>query len=354
MFQEFNNVYITNISSCIPKNKVENSYFSALLSEKETKVFEKTVGIKSRRWADHHVTASDLGCEAAKDVLDGKDYSKVKCLIFLSQTSDYKIPFTSNILQDKLNLPKETLCIDINAGCAGFVQGLSMAFAMANTLAEDENVLIIIGETLSKILSPYDKATNMLFGDAASAILVAKSSKIGKSYFNFCSDGGAHEAIIISEGGYRNPSVFEAFEKNEDGTYDNKNLYLKMQGGKVFDFTLREVAPSIKNLMTHFNLDIQDIDGLFLHQSNRFIIKQISNLLGVDQTKVAINIEEFGNTSGVSIPLLLNTELWKFEHKSRILCSGYGSGLNWGNCLLDLSLTHFHTVKEYNEGINFT
>jgi 3-oxoacyl-[acyl-carrier-protein] synthase-3 len=347
MFQEFNNVYISSISSCIPKNKVENSYFSALLSEKEVKVFEKTVGIRNRRWAENDVTASDLGYKAAKTVLEAKDISKVKCLIFLSQTSDYKIPFTSNILQAKLGLPTGTLCLDINAGCAGFIQGLSVAFAMANTLAEDENVLLIIGETLSKILSPSDKATNMLFGDAASAILIAKSNRIGKSYFNFYSDGGNYEAIIIPDGGYRNPYICDDFIKTDNDNYGNKNLYLQMQGSKVFDFTLREVAPSVKNLMEHFHLDIQTVDGFFFHQSNRFIIKQISTILGIDHQKVAINIEEFGNTSGVSIPLLLNTELHKFEVKDKILCSGYGSGLNWGNCLLDLSLTYFHTIKEY-------
>lgn len=354
MFQEFNNVYVNSISSCIPKNNVENSYFSSLLSEKELKIFEKTVGIKNRRWVENDITASDLGYEAARTILKGKDISKVKCLVFLSQTSDYKIPFTSNILQAKLGLSTKTLCIDINAGCAGFIQGLSVAFAMANTLADDENVLLVIGETLSKILSPTDKTTNMLFGDAASAVLIAKSDKIGKSYFNFYSDGDNYEAIIIPDGGYRNPTRREGLTKNDKATYENKDSYLQMQGGKVFDFTLREVAPSIKNLMEHFQLDINKVDGFFFHQSNRFIIKQISAILGINQQKVAINIEEFGNTSGVSIPLLLNTELQKFETKDRILCSGYGSGLNWSNCLLDLSLTNFHTIKEYNESINFT
>lgn len=341
MFQEFNNVSIEYISSSVPSKAVGNSFFSTLLTEKEIKVFEKTVGIKERRWADKGVTASDLGFAAAEELLKQVDKSKIKSLIFLSQTSDYKIPFTSNILQDKLGLQQEILCFDINAGCAGFVQGLSTAFSIVSTLKEGEKVLLIIGETLSKILSPTDKSTNMLFGDAASAILVSKNSSADQSYFNFFSDGAHHEAIIIPEGGYRKNITKDSFDsENESG------LYLNMNGAKVFDFTLREVAPSIKKIEEESSVNLSEIDGFFFHQSNRFIIKQISSILGIDNNKVPVNIERFGNTSGVTIPLLITTNLDTLENKSKVLCSGYGSGLSWGNCIINLSETKILPLKE--------
>lgn len=341
MFQEFNNVSVDYISSSVPAHTVENSFFSALLTEKEIKVFEKTVGIKERRWANEDVTSSDLGFAAAEEILKYVNKNKIKSLIFLSQTSDYKIPFTSNILQDRLGLPQEILCFDINAGCAGFVQGLSTAFSIASNLKEEDKVLLIIGETLSKILSPTDKSTNMLFGDAASAILVSKNSKADKSYFNFFSDGSNHEAIIIPEGGYRKNITKDSFD-SENGP----KLYLNMNGTKVFDFTLREVAPSIKKIEEEAAVDLSSIDGFFFHQSNRFIIKQISSILGIDNSKVPVNIERFGNTSGVTIPLLITTNLDLLENKSKILCSGYGSGLSWGNCIINLSETKLLPLKE--------
>jgi len=341
MFQEFNDVSIDCISSSVPAHTVENSFFSALLTEKEIKVFEKTVGIKERRWADKDVTASDLGFMAAEEILKQVDKDQIKSLIFLSQTSDYKIPFTSNILQDRLGLKQEILCFDINAGCAGFVQGLSTAFSIASTLKEGNKVLLIIGETLSKILSPADKSTNMLFGDAASAILISKNSNAGKSYFNFFSDGANHEAIMIPEGGYRKSITKDSFDSEKES-----ELYLKMNGAKVFDFTLREVAPSIKKIEEESSVDLSEIDGFLFHQSNRFIIKQISSILGINSNKVPVNIERFGNTSGVTIPLLITTNLGSFENKSKILCSGYGSGLSWGNCIINLSETQLLPLKE--------
>lgn len=341
MFQEFNNVSIDCISSCVPAHAVENSFFSALLTEKEIRVFEKTVGIKERRWADENVTASDLGFTAATEVLGSVEKSQIKSLIFLSQTSDYKIPFTSNILQDRLGLNNEIMCFDINAGCAGFIQGLSTAFSIASTLKEGEKVLLIIAETLSKILSPVDKSTNMLFGDGASAILVSKNSNADKSFFNFFSDGANHEAIIIPEGGHRKSITRDSFDSEKES-----DRFLKMNGAKVFDFTLREVAPSIQKIMADSSLDISEIDGFLFHQSNRFIIKQISTILGIDATKVPVNIERFGNTSGVTIPLLMTTNIDSLESKSKILCSGYGSGLSWGNCIVNLSQTTILPLKE--------
>ena len=223
MFQKFNGVVIEHISSCVPLRTIKNNYFHSLLNDKELKMFEKTVGILERRWVDESVTASDLGYNAASDILNKNDtYKKnIKSVIFLSQTSDFKIPFTSNILQHRLGLEKEILCLDINAGCAGFIQGLSTAFSIACTLQKGQKVLLIIAETLSKILSSSDRSTSMLFGDGASAILISKTEEVSdESFFNFYSDGGMYKAIMIPDGGFRSVTTEESFkaifnEKNE-------------------------------------------------------------------------------------------------------------------------------------------
>lgn len=339
MYQLFEGIVIEGISSCVPKKKVDNSSFADILTGKELRMFEKTVGILERRWAEENVTASDLGYKAAQDLLSEESFDPkdISCIVFVSQTSDFKIPFTSNILQDRLGLDKDILCLDLNAGCAGFIQGLSTAFAMANSM-ENGKVLFIVAETLSKILSLKDRSTSMLFGDAASAMIVSKQkNNTNKAYFNFFSDGANYKAIQIPAGGYRNPVDAESlisFE-TENGDVRN-NLNLQMDGPKVFDFTLREVANGVTNLLDHYAIDVNEIDSFLFHQSNRFIIKQIASQLNIDASKVLLNISNFGNTSGVSLPLLLTTERESMVNKRKVLFTGYGSGLTWGNLVLEL------------------
>ncbi|ALR31082.1 hypothetical protein ATE47_11340 [Chryseobacterium sp. IHB B 17019] len=349
MHQHFENIQLEAIGSVVPNNAVSNDFFSELLSAKELSFFEKTVGIKNRYWADKNVTASDLGVEAFKvleDNLIGFDKNCVDVIIFLSQTPDYLIPFTSNILQNKLGLRKDILCIDINAGCAGFIQGLSTAYSLASTLKEGKKVLLIIAETLSKIISIKDRTTSMLFGDGASAMLISKTEISNPTDFNFFSDGENFDSIIIPDGGYRNMTCHKSLEEytTSEGAIKTR-MNLEMNGKKVFDFTLREVAPSINQLIDSSSIERESIDNYLFHQSNLFIIKQITNLLEIDKLKVLTNIEEFGNTSGVSIPLLITGNSEKLSLNGKSLMAGYGSGLNWGNCYIDLSLTKIFKTK---------
>lgn len=338
MFQEFQGIEITALAACVPKNKIGNNFFGDLLSPKESRIFEKTVGIIERRWAANDVTSSDLGYVAVLNLLNNHKVNKdeIDCLIFLSQTPDHRIPFTSNILQDRLGLKKEMLCLDINAGCTGFIQGLSVSFSMAKSLKRGK-ILFIVGETLSKILSHKDRATTMLFGDGAAAILIENTGKIDcKAYFNFYSDGANADAIKIPDGGYRSEVTIDSLLLVEDEKFNLKNrLHLTMDGPKVFDFTLREIAPSIEELFKLSKVNKDAIEYFMLHQSNQFIIKQIAAQLGVSQDKMLININEFGNTSGVSIPLLISSYAEKLKDSQTILLSGYGVGLNWGNCIIE-------------------
>lgn len=350
MFQEFVGVEIEAIAGCVPKNTVLNETFADLLSPKEMRIFEKTVGITERRWAEDSVTASDLGFAAAQHLFEKINIDKnyVEALVFISQTPDFKIPFTSNILQGRLELKTETLCLDINAGCAGFVQGLSTSFSLAKSLPKGKKILLIIAETLSKILSPNDRSTTMLFGDGATALIIENTGNgNAKSSFNFFSDGLNSAAIQIPDGGYRNGINEDSLDIRTDRSGNQKTkLNLAMDGPKVFDFTLREIAKSIENLIAQSLIKKEKIDYFLLHQSNQFIIKQIASQLQVDSHKMLLNIKCFGNTSGVSIPLLICSNKEKIQNSERVLMSGYGSGLNWGNCLLNLSKTEILELKE--------
>lgn len=326
MIQQFESIGIKTLTTCIPSQVVTNDQIAKdIWSEKEQKMFEKTVGIKERRWSSKDVKSSDLGLSASRSALENIDLKDIKIVIFLSQTPDFKIPFTSNILQSKLGLSNDVNCIDVNAGCNGFIQGLSMAFSMALTLEENDLVLLVVAETLSRLLNSGDKTTYPLFGDAAAAMVVGKNSQFGKSYFNFFSNGDEHQAIIVKN-----------MNNSKEGLIRE---FLTMQGEKVFDFTMSEVAKGINKLLQQTNTLISDFSKVALHQSNRLIIKQITSELGVPKDRVLINIEKFGNTSGVSIPLALSDLINEGKEGELVLCSGYGSGLSWGNCILSLKNT---------------
>jgi 3-oxoacyl-[acyl-carrier-protein] synthase-3 len=347
MYSNFEGIEIIGLASSVPEPQVDNRFFEHLLNEKEMRMFEKTVGIKERRWASVNVTASDLGYHAANDLILklGISRSDIGALIFLSQTSDYIIPFTSNILQHRLNLSKSMMCLDINAGCAGFIQGLYTAFSMVDSLPDGKIVLLIVAETLSKIISKNDKSTSMLFGDGASAILVGKSKSAADTCFNFFSDGSKYDSIIIPDGGFRNWITQQSFEAQKNEKNNMKTpLNLHMNGQAVFDFTLREVAVGINSLISETRTSINEIDFFILHQSNNYIINQIAAQLEVPKQKMLVNIQSFGNTSGVSIPLVISDYHNVVRNANKIILSGYGSGLNWGNCLINLSRTNIFPI----------
>lgn len=334
----FDNIKIEAVSCCVPKNAIDNTFFKDIYGDNEIRKFEKTVGILSRRWAGVDLTSGDLGFKAALELIKKKGKENIKCIIFLSQTSDYQIPFTSNIIQDKLGLPREILCFDINAGCAGFIQGLSIAYSILNSLANNEKVLFIVSETLSKVISKTDKTTSMIFGDGSSAMMLSKDNNFkSKTLFNFFSDGSNYDSILIPSNKFFSENLNQSFTK------DN---YLTMDGQKVFDFTLKEVAASVISLLNSNSIDKENIDFFGFHQSNKFIINQIGRQLGINKNKILLNLDIYGNTSGVSIPLLLNTFRNSLLNKKTCLLSGYGSGLNWGNCIIDLSQTTFLKIHE--------
>ncbi len=319
---------IISLSSCVPKNNIPNSYFEDLKSPRELRVFAKTVGILNRRWVDKATSTTELAYEAAKVIVNNVNKNDIKAVLFVSQTPEYQIPFTSNILQHKLDLNKDVLTLDLNLGCAGFVQGFYTAISILKNFELNDKVLVVYAETLSKILDKKDTVTNMLFGDGASAILINKENSLKHAYFNFFSDGSNYQAIK---------------------TVHNDGLnQLQMKGKDVFDFTLREVSSSIDLLLKKYNFSLNEIDLIALHQSNNFIIDQICVQLGLDKhdSRIVRGIKNFGNTSSVSIPLALNQNFENQKISKNILVSGYGSGLTWSNAIINFNNCVIHKIKE--------
>ncbi|MDR3285847.1 MAG: ketoacyl-ACP synthase III [Prevotellaceae bacterium] len=350
-FITYTGVGIKAIAACVPPKRIYNKNLGYLIPEEEIEKTINSIGIKERREADKDVCSSDLCLKAAeKLILDcAIDKSTIDALIFISQTPDYRQPATAPSLQHRLGLPQTTLAFDINMACSGYVYGLSMAFAYAS-LAGINNVLLLVGETMSKTISKKDKNTTPLFGDAGTASLITKDAKFGTSYFTLNSDGEGADVLQIPYGGYRNPSCEERLKETSD---EAGNILtgeqLHMQGMDVFNFGLRVVPKSIKDILSFAESKIDDVDIILFHQANKFMTDFFAKKLKFSLEKVPYSLQWYGNTSAASIPLNVVSEMQTphYPQRKNVIMAGFGAGLSWGTCLLSLEQTKVSEIVEY-------
>ena len=344
----FEHVGIIGISAVVPKRKIDNKNFCGIFKQQELNNTISKTGICERRIADEHICTSDLCYEAAEILFREMDIDRdtVDSLIFLSQTPDYHQPATAPTLQHRLGLPKSTASFDINLACSGYVYGLATAFSYASQKGMDR-VLLLVGETLSKIVSNHDRATALLFGDAGTATIVEKNSQFGPSYFSLNSDGSGYQILIIPGGGYRNPSSLQTIaERQYDDDSKRSDEQLFMDGMEVFNYTMREVPEDIKRILKFSEKTINEIDYLIFHQANKYMTDFFIKKLKYQSDNVPYSLDRFGNTSSASIPLTVVTELKSLleNQKKTVLISGFGAGFSWGTGLIELNNVHIATL----------
>lgn len=338
---QFDNIGITAMAGAVPANKINNYKFTEYFPANVVKEVVDKVGVYERRVADDKTCASDLCFSAATQLIEDNNINKdeIDAIIFVSQTADYRMPATAIILQDRLELPNSTLAFDINLGCSGFVYGLSVAYSYMQQ-PSFRKILLLDGETRTKAYSFKDRTTGFIFGDAGIAALIEKNDSLGKSFFSLHSDGGRHELIKIDAGGYRNPSTCETVAEKVIDEYGNIRSEEQgyMQGADVFNFVLREVPKDIKKTLQLAETVQEEIDYFVFHQANSFMNQYLAKKLKLDSSKVPTTIEKFGNTSSVSIPLTIISELKEklYEHKTLVLC-GFGVGLSWATAIINTS-----------------
>jgi 3-oxoacyl-[acyl-carrier-protein] synthase-3 len=346
----FNNVNIIGISACVPKNISSNFELLQDYPKDEVDKIINNIGIKEKRHVDLNTTAADLCFKAAEKLFDDMsiDRATIDMLIFLTQLPDYSLPATSPNLQDRLGLSKNTACFDISLACSGYVYALSTAFAYASQNGINR-VLLLVGETFSKIVSSKDRVNSPLYGDAGTATLIEKTIN-SDSYFSLYSDGSGFKSIIIKAGGSRYPvnaKNIVPIEK-EDGNFRADNQVF-MDGLEVFNFTLKVVPKSINEILTFSKIDRDNIDYFLFHQANKFMIDFFVKKLKIESDKVPISLDTFGNVSSPTIPLTIVSRLnnFKIKNKSQILMSGFGAGLSWGTAVLNLDNCHICNLIEY-------
>ena len=307
-----------------------------------------SIGVQERRIAADEVCASDLAYKAAKKLIQDNeiDPTSIDALFFMSQTADYRIPATAPILQDRLGLPVDTLAMDLSLGCSGYVFALSMAYAYAS-LPSVNRVLLLDGETFSKIVNRKDKVDWPLYGDGATATLVEKGD-FGESTFILRNDGSGYDSVIIKDG-MRNPVSAESLieKRNENGDIHN-GLEVYMDGMSIFNFAMRRVPQTIKEMAAVTGTTLDDIDWLVFHQANRFMTDFFVKKLHFDPRRVPYSIDRFGNTSSTSIPLTISSELsGKIKDGDNLILAGFGAGLSWGVARLTMQGCKISPVIEY-------
>lgn len=326
---------LAGISACVPVQVEKNADYD-YVSEAERQLFIQTTGVKERRVSSKDVCASDLCFAAAQKLINELNWKKdeISLLIFVSQSPDYFLPATAVILQNRLELTKNTMAFDINLGCSGYVYGMSVISSLMENPGMNK-ALLLVGDKSTISLNPRDKTAFPLFGDAGSA--TAFERKENTIYYNLQSDGEGKNAIIIPGGGTRN-RYYEGILKDneiEPGVFRNKcNLHL--DGMEVFNFALKEVKSNIEALYSFAAKKPEETDYFIFHQANKLINESVRKKMKIIPEKVPYSIDRFGNTSSASIPLTLVTELSDQirNRKLNLLFSGFGVGYSWGSVLV--------------------
>jgi 3-oxoacyl-[acyl-carrier-protein] synthase-3 len=349
----FTNKKITCILSILPENEIlfedeiENYNFSVNQSLK----LKSVMGYDKKRVVLDGVTSSDL-CITGIEYLIKEGVlikEEIDAIIFVSQSPDFIMPPTSNIIQGKLQLKEDMICLDINQGCAGYIIGLIQSFMLLEQDAINK-VILLNADVLSPKVSKKDRNSNPLIGDGAAITIIEKSTEDTNIFCSLKMNGLGAFALHIPAGGSRMPITEETGELSEDvhGNLRSKN-HLVMKGDEVFNFVQAEVPDLIYDVLDYSKMDKDDIDYYLFHQPNKFMLNKLADKIGIARDKMPSNIvENFGNASGATIPINITFNISEEirEMSLKVCFSGFGVGLTWGAIIMNINKnTYINTIN---------
>ena len=350
----FKNKRISGILTVLPEKSVrfEDEIANYNFSPAKSMKLKLAMGYKEHRVAEIGQTSVDFAEFGLKHLLENNLLRKeeIDAILFVSQSPDYFMPPSSNLIQGHLGIKQDCLCMDINQGCAGFEIGLIQAFMLLEQ-PSIHKVVLINAEVLSSKVSRRDRNSWPLAGDAAAITIVEKNEEESPVYANVKMDGTGALVLNIPAGGFRLPSSSETAKMEEDaaGNFRSKD-HLVMQGDDVFNFVQREVPPMIEHLYEQSGIDRNDVDWYMFHQPNKFMLNKLADKLKVPREKMPANIvENFGNASGVTVPTCISFNLGEqLCNKTMQLCmAGFGVGLTWSSIMMKMGNLKFNKIIEY-------
>ena len=322
-------VRIAGLSTYVPPRVLTNADLEKLVDTSDEWILQRT-GIRERHVVDPGIATSDLAREAAVGAIAqaGLTPAAIEFIVVGTTTPDTIFPSTACVLQEKLGASR-AWGFDLGAACSGFTYALTVGAQMIATGAH-EHVLVVGADTMSSIIDYTDRTTCILFGDGAGAVVLSPAGEGDPAIIDFAHeiDGSGGPSLCMPAGGSRLPASHE--------TIDSRMHYVKQDGQAVFKFAVRKTEEISRRVLDRNGLQPEDLDLFVSHQANRRIISAAADRLGLPESKVIINLEQFGNTTGATIPLALNTAVaeGKLERGDLVLLASVGAGFTVGAVLL--------------------
>ncbi len=322
-------VRIAGLSTYVPPRVLTNADLEKLVDTSDEWILQRT-GIRERHVVDPGIATSDLALEAAVGAVAqaGLTPADIEFIVVGTTTPDTIFPSTACVLQEKLGA-SHAWGFDLGAACSGFTYALTVGAQMIATGAHD-HVLVVGADTMSSIIDYTDRTTCILFGDGAGAAVLSPAGEDDPAIMDFAHeiDGSGGPSLCMPAGGSRLPASHE--------TIDTRMHYVKQDGQAVFKFAVRKTEEISRRVLDRNGLKPADLDLFVSHQANRRIISAAAERLGLPESKVIINLEQFGNTTGATIPLALGTAVadGKLKRGDLVLLASVGAGFTVGAVLL--------------------
>lgn len=302
----------------VPEKVVTNEDFVSKIDTTDEWIVSRT-GIECRHYVENQTTA-DLGVLATQKAIEKGNIpkEKIKAVIVATFTPDYLTPSVACLIQQQLQLPEDILSLDINGACSGFIYGMMLCDSLLTSFSEDEYILLIGTEVISKLLNFEDRGTCILFGDGAGAVILKKREG-ALGYFSVGSRGTSKELGCFGV----------------DGKGSKPQVY--MNGKEVFRFATATIVQCIEDVIEKNRVQKEEIDYVVCHQANKRIIDYAQKKSKISSEKFYVNIAEYGNTSSASIPIALDEMAEKnlLQRGMKVLMVGFGGGLTWGGTLIE-------------------
>ncbi len=327
--------YLSGLGMNVPKKVVKNDFFATYLETSDEWIKSRT-GIEERRWAEASDLVSELALPACLQAINQAGISKdeIDGVIFATVTPDKVFPSSACCLQKRLNL-KPGFAFDINAVCSGFIYALITADSLiAKGLAK--HVLVIGADLFSQIINMQDRATCVLFGDGAGAVVLSKveSEKSNRGTPTtrgiissiWGADGNLGDILCVEKDNHLSPEL------------STKDPRVVMNGKEVFKVAVRKMGEISLELIEKSGVNVEDIQAVICHQANKRILDAVAKQLNISLEKMLSNVEKYGNTSAASVPILLAEAFKEKKVKTGdlLLMNAFGGGVTWGAVLLRL------------------
>jgi 3-oxoacyl-[acyl-carrier-protein] synthase III len=333
---------LTALEYHLPDRRLTNADLCEQFGPEIMEQVTKLTGVEERRVAEPAECGSDLAAAAARKLFAsaGMDPSEIDFLLYCTAGPDFCLPATACLLQDRLGLSTRAGALDFNLGCSGYIYGLSLAKGLIET-GQAQRVLLLTGDTPSKVVDPADRSVRPLFGDAGSASLIESRTTTLENEtepligpFVFGTDGTGAEDLMVAAGGFR--ALAQVPRDGDAFAPCSQTMRLHMNGTGVYDFMRQTVPALLHELLEKSGLTQDEIDIFVFHQASKLILERLRRALQIPPEAFCVCIKDVGNTVSSTIPITLKRmeEEGRMKPGARLALAGFGVGFSWGATLV--------------------